>query len=74
MECTLVIDQHLLDEARQVTGTAEVQDLVAMGLRELVRQRRLDAFAARFGTYSIETTPEELRRLRRAELVRLGEQ
>jgi hypothetical protein len=72
MECTLQIDERLLAEAREAAGTADVHRLVEMGLRELVRQRRLSSLVDSFGTVDLALSGEELHRLRRADLTRLA--
>ena len=71
MECTVLIDDRLLEAGRQAAGTSEVQTLVEVGLRELVRSQQLKVLADSFGTFDLDLTVEELRRLRRAEVDRL---
>ncbi len=72
MERTVVIDERLLEEARQAAGTADDRQVVEMGLRELVRQQQIKALIASFGTFDLDMTDDELRQLRRSEIKRLG--
>jgi hypothetical protein len=71
MECTLVIDERLLDDARKASGTSEIQALVEMGLRELIRRQRAEELVRSFGTFDLGMTDDDLHRLRRADLDRL---
>jgi Arc/MetJ family transcription regulator len=45
----LVLDEHILDEARRVAGTRTYSEVVNLALRELVRRAsfaRIDTFAS----------------------------
>jgi Arc/MetJ family transcription regulator len=64
MRRTVVIDDKLLEEARQVLGTRGVRDTVEAGLRETVRRRRLEELRRSLGKVELGLTPEELARLR----------
>jgi Arc/MetJ family transcription regulator len=66
MRRTVVIDDKLLEEARQVLGTRGVRDTVEAGLREAVRRRRLEELRCSLGKVELNLTPEELARLRDA--------
>lgn len=60
---TVVIDDKLLEEARQVLGTRGIRATIEAGLREAIRRRRLEEFRRSLGTLDIELTLEELERL-----------
>ena len=64
MRRTVVIDDKLLEEARQVLGTRGVRDTVEAGLREAVRRRRLEELRRSLGKVELDLTSEELARLR----------
>jgi Arc/MetJ family transcription regulator len=56
MECTVLIDDRLLEAGRQAAGTSEVQTLVEVGLRELVRSQQLKVLADSLQTASGPST------------------
>jgi Arc/MetJ family transcription regulator len=66
MRRTVVIDDKLLEEARQVLGTRGIRDTVEAGLKEAVRRRRLEELRRSLGKVELDLTPEELARLRDA--------
>lgn len=67
MRRTVVIDDDLLREARQILGTSGVRETVEAGLREAVRRYRLEQLRRSLGEIDIELTGEELTRLRNEE-------
>ncbi len=64
MRRTVVIDDNLLEEARQVLGTRGIRETVEAGLREAIRRHRLEELRRSLGKIDLELTPEELVRLR----------
>ena len=60
----LVIDDHLLEEARRVLGATRVRDTVDAGLREAIRRHRLEELRHSLGMIDLDLTTEELARLR----------
>ena len=64
MRRTIVIDDELLEEAREVLGTRGIRATVEAGLREAVRRRRLEELRRSLGKIDMDLTPEELARLR----------
>jgi Arc/MetJ family transcription regulator len=66
MRRTVVIDDKLLEEARQVLGTRGIRDTVEAGLKEVVRRCRLEELRRSLGKVDLDLTPEELARLRDA--------
>jgi Arc/MetJ family transcription regulator len=64
---TVVVDDRLLEEARQALGTRSIRATIDAGLRELVRARRLRALRDALGSIELDLTPEELARLREDE-------
>lgn len=71
MECTVTIDERLLDEARAAMGTASVQETVEAGLRALIERHRGEAFLARLSRIQFDMTDEDLREMRRLDVDRL---
>ncbi|MDP2661262.1 MAG: type II toxin-antitoxin system VapB family antitoxin [Dehalococcoidia bacterium] len=64
MRRTVVIDDRLLEEARDVLGTGSIKATIEVGLREVIRKRRLEEFRRSLGTLDLDLTAEELARLR----------
>ena len=71
MEYTVVIDDRLLEDAREAAGTTELQKVIELGLRELVRQQRLRALIGSLRNFELSMTEDELQGLRRTEVHRL---
>lgn len=61
---TVVIDDGLLQEAMRVTGVKTKKQVIAAGLRELVRRRNLEALRQELGTFDLALSLKELKRLR----------
>ncbi len=61
---TVVIDEDLLNEALKVSGAKTKREVIAAGLRELVRRENLEALRRELGTFDLALSPEELERLR----------
>lgn len=60
-ECTVTIEDALLEEAQAVLGTASVQEIVDAGIRELIRARRIqDAVEAIGAEDLVGITVEDL--------------
>ncbi len=64
---TVVIDERLLEEAREALGTTGIRETLEAGLREAVRRRKIEDLIESFGTFDLDLTPEELMRLRSEE-------
>lgn len=64
MRRTVIIDDDLLEEAREVLGTKGLQETVEAALREAARRHRLDHLRRSLGRVDVDLTPEELSRLR----------
>jgi Arc/MetJ family transcription regulator len=71
MECTLTIDERLLDEAREALGTTSVQDTVEAGLRAAIERRRGEKFIAQLADINFDMTDEDLREMRRLDVERM---
>jgi hypothetical protein len=72
MDCTVRIEDSLLKEARDVMGDVPLEEIVAAGLRELVRTHQLQEIAARIGTETlVDVTVDELLDQRAREKQRL---
>lgn len=64
MKTTVVIDDELLLEALKAAKVKTRREAIELGLRELVRQRNLEALRQELGTYDLDLSLEELERLR----------
>ena len=64
MRRTVVIDDKLLEEARQALGTRSIRDTVETALRGAVRRRRLDQLRRSLGNVVLDQTGDELLRMR----------
>ena len=67
MRRTIVLDDRVLEEAREALGTRTIRKTVELALREATRERRLQELWESFGTWEIDMTLEELLRLREEE-------
>lgn len=61
---TIFIDEKLIDEARRLTNLKTKKEVVAEGLRELIRKKNREILRKELGTYDIDLTPKELEKLR----------
>lgn len=61
---TVIIDDELLDEAIKVTGAKTKKQVIADGLKELIRKKNLEAFRRELGTFDLALSIEELQKLR----------
>ena len=67
MRRTVVVDDELLDEAREALGTRTIRETIEVGLREAVRRRRLAELRRSLGKIPLDLTADELEKLRDAE-------
>jgi Arc/MetJ family transcription regulator len=63
---TVMIDEHLLEEAVRATGARTKKEAIEAGLRSLIQQHNRDALRKELGTFEMDLTLEELERLRNA--------
>ena len=64
MRRTVVIDDGLLEEAREILGTKGIRETVEAGLKEAIRRRRLEELRRSLGTIKLNLSAEELSKLR----------
>ena len=64
MRTTLDLDDKLLEEARRELDGRSKKDVIEEALREFVRTRRRQRTIEMIGTFEIDLTPEDLRKLR----------
>lgn len=64
MRRTVVIDDKLLQEAREVLGTNGIRETLETSLREVIRDRRLQEFAVALGTFQFSMSDEDLAKMR----------
>jgi Arc/MetJ family transcription regulator len=64
MRRTVVVDDKLLQEARQFLGTKGIRETIEAGLRDVIRRRRLEELRRSLGKVDLDLTPEQLTRLR----------
>ncbi len=64
MRRTVVVDDRLLEEAREALGTTSIKETIETGLREAIRRRRIEEFRRFLGTIDLDLTAQELERLR----------
>ena len=64
MRTTIVLDQKILQDAREALGTRTIRETVELALRVATRRKRLEELIASLGTGEIDITLEELLRLR----------
>lgn len=61
---TVDIDEHLLEEAKRLTGERTTKGAVNEALRRLVRKGHLKELGKLMGSGIVKMTPEELEELR----------
>lgn len=64
---TVWIDEELLRQAMAAIGARSKKEAIEVGLRNLVRQRDIEALRKELGTFDIELTLNELEQSRNAE-------
>jgi len=64
MKTTIEIDATVLRQAQIALGTATIRATVDASLREVVRQKQLQALADALGKIPLDLTPDQLRRQR----------
>lgn len=64
MRTTVVLDDKLVEEAREVLGGTTLRGLLETALREAVGARQRAALIRAMGTIDLDMTEEELHRLR----------
>jgi Arc/MetJ family transcription regulator len=64
MRRTVVVDDRLLEEAREALGTTSIRETIETGLREAIRRRRIAELRRSLGAIDLDLTAEELERLR----------
>jgi hypothetical protein len=63
---TVLINEHLLEEAKKAVGVKSIREVIEIGLNSLVRKSNREALRKELGTYDINLTPEDLEALRNA--------
>ena len=61
---TVVIDDKLMDEAIKVVGAKTKREVIEKGLRELIKTKNREALRKELGTYELDLSLNELKRLR----------
>ena len=64
---TVVIDDKLINEAIKIVGARTKREVIERGLRELIKTRNREALRKELGTYDINISLDELKRLRNEE-------
>ncbi|MBI4311312.1 MAG: type II toxin-antitoxin system VapB family antitoxin [Chloroflexi bacterium] len=67
MRRTVVIDDDLLEEAKEEFGTKGIRETIETAMREAIRRRRLDEVRRSIGKKMISLTAEELEKMREDE-------
>jgi Arc/MetJ family transcription regulator len=63
---TVMIDEHLLEEAVRAIGARTKKEAIEAGLRSLIQRHNREALRKELGTFEMDLTIEELERLRNA--------
>jgi len=61
---TVVIDDKLINEAIKATGARTKREVIEKGLRELIKAKNREALREELGTYELDLSLEELKKLR----------
>ena len=71
MECTITIDERLLEDAREALGTSSVQETIEAGLRAVIENRRAEELLTRLRLVEFDMTDQDLEELRRLDAGRV---
>ncbi len=63
---TVLLNEHLLEEAKKAVGVKSIREVIEIGLYSLVRQSNREALRKELGTYDIDLSLEDLEALRNA--------
>ncbi|MCD6574759.1 type II toxin-antitoxin system VapB family antitoxin [Candidatus Aerophobetes bacterium] len=61
---TVVIDDKLINEAIKATGARTKREVIEKGLRELIKAKNREALREELGTYELDLSLQELKKLR----------
>ncbi len=61
---TVMIDDALLKKALEITGAKTKREVIVAGLEELIRNRNREALRRELGTFDLDLTLDELKKLR----------
>lgn len=61
---TVALDEHLLEEARRLSGAKTKREALEIALRQLVSRLRRQEIIAHAGAIELSVTQEELKKLR----------
>lgn len=65
MRRTVVVDDQLLESAREALGTKGIRETIEAGLKEAVRRKRLEELRASLGKTPLAIDAKALEQLRR---------
>ncbi len=61
---TVVLDENLLEDAREAIGARTKKETIETALREIVKKRQRDLLRKEMGTYKLNLTQEDLDKMR----------
>ncbi len=61
---TVVLDENLLEDAREAIGARTKKETIETALREIVKQRQRELLIKEMGTYNLDLTQEDLEKMR----------
>jgi Arc/MetJ family transcription regulator len=64
MKTTLEVDEHLLNQAKEILQASTIRETVERSLQAVVRQKALNELADSLGTFEFDLTVESLRKQR----------
>lgn len=64
---TLILDENLIEEAKEAAGARTKTEVIELALRELIRKCYREALRRDLGTFTSLMSDEELREMRHAD-------
>lgn len=63
---TVVLDEKLLEQAQELSGLKTQREVIEAALKDFVVRRNMDLLRKEAGTYDLNLTMEDLKKMRRA--------
>ncbi len=67
IKTTVVLDEALLQEAKKAMGVTTNREAIDSALREIVKRYQRERLIEEAGTYDLDLTQEDIRRMRESE-------
>ena len=61
---TVVLDEKLLEDAKEAVGARTKREVIDTALRELVKKRQRELLIEKMGTFDLDLTQEDIEKMR----------